>query len=211
MEKREDTDLRNLLHYVTVQPGLCISTTSWEVFERMTKQSEVSRELLAEALLLLMKKKEYTGITVKEIAEKAGVSRLTFYRNFDSREDILRWHIAQGFQQYLNTVDRSAETGLKAVISLCFTFWGERSEEIRLFLRQDLAYLLQQPFDSCMRTLMARLGILQEIPPMQRQFIIGGMFADMIEWISAEYPVTPENAAEEILCMFSEDFLQGKI
>lgn len=96
----------------------------------LMKQSDISKGLLAEALLLLMKKKEYKDITVKDIAEKAGVSRLTFYRNFDSKENILAWHIEQGFQEYLSSLTRSPENDLRSAISLCFSFWEKRSEEI---------------------------------------------------------------------------------
>ena len=35
--------------------------------------------LMDEALLILLEKKEYDFITVKEICEKAGVNRSTFY------------------------------------------------------------------------------------------------------------------------------------
>lgn len=38
--------------------------------------------LMDEALLSLLQKKDYTYITVKEICEKAGVNRSTFYPGF---------------------------------------------------------------------------------------------------------------------------------
>ena len=87
------------------------------------KPSDISKDYLSKALLLLMEKKEYTAITVKDIAEKAGVSRLTFYRNFDSKEHILAWHIDQGFNEYLSTITNAPENDLRAAISLCFSFW----------------------------------------------------------------------------------------
>ena len=45
--------------------------------------------LMNEALLLLLEKKEYEFITVKEICEKAGVNRSTFYLLYESIEDLL--------------------------------------------------------------------------------------------------------------------------
>lgn len=45
--------------------------------------------LMNEALLLLLEKKEYEFITVKEICEKAGVNRSTFYLHYESIEDLL--------------------------------------------------------------------------------------------------------------------------
>ena len=45
--------------------------------------------LMNEALLLLLEKKDYEFITVKEICEKAGVNRSTFYLHYESIEDLL--------------------------------------------------------------------------------------------------------------------------
>ena len=45
--------------------------------------------LMDEALLILLEKKEFEFITVKEICEKAGVNRSTFYLHYESMEDLL--------------------------------------------------------------------------------------------------------------------------
>ena len=49
----------------------------------------VIKESLTEALFILMRKKPFEEITITEISKLAGVSRISFYRNFDSKEDIL--------------------------------------------------------------------------------------------------------------------------
>lgn len=45
--------------------------------------------LMDEALLLLLEKKEFEYITVKEICQKAGVNRSTFYLHYETIEDLL--------------------------------------------------------------------------------------------------------------------------
>jgi len=45
--------------------------------------------LMNEALLMLLEKKEYEFITVKEICDKAGVNRSTFYLHYESIDDLL--------------------------------------------------------------------------------------------------------------------------
>lgn len=45
--------------------------------------------LMDEALILLLEKKEYSFITVKEICEKAGVNRSTFYLHYETMNDLL--------------------------------------------------------------------------------------------------------------------------
>ena len=45
--------------------------------------------LMDEALILLLEKKEYAFITVKEICQKAGVNRSTFYLHYETIDDLL--------------------------------------------------------------------------------------------------------------------------
>ena len=45
--------------------------------------------LMDQALLLLLEKKEYDFITVKEICDKAGVNRSTFYLHYETIDDLL--------------------------------------------------------------------------------------------------------------------------
>ena len=45
--------------------------------------------LMDEALILLLEKKEYSYITIKEICEKAGVNRSTFYLHYETMDDLL--------------------------------------------------------------------------------------------------------------------------
>ena len=48
------------------------------------------RERILEALLALIGEQEFGSITVSALTERAGVGRASFYRNFDSKEDVLR-------------------------------------------------------------------------------------------------------------------------
>ena len=47
------------------------------------------KNYIIEALLILLKTKPYSEISVKEIVSKAGVGRATFYRNFKDKDDVL--------------------------------------------------------------------------------------------------------------------------
>ena len=61
--------------------------------------------LMNEALLLLLEKKEYEFITVKEICEKAGVNRSTFYLHYESIDDLLEETIAMINNRFKETFD----------------------------------------------------------------------------------------------------------
>ncbi len=62
----------------------------------MSKGSESNRlakECIVTALVELMKIRDYDSITITDIAKKAGVSRMAYYRNYTSKDDIFKKYI----------------------------------------------------------------------------------------------------------------------
>ena len=56
---------------------------------RKNVTNAIIRESITEALLLLMQVQPFAQITITDLVQKAGVSRVSFYRNFESKEDVL--------------------------------------------------------------------------------------------------------------------------
>ena len=63
-------------------------------FERLPGRSSLSRNRLIQALMTLMQEKDYTDITVTDLTQAAGVSRMAFYRSFSSKEDVINRFMA---------------------------------------------------------------------------------------------------------------------
>ncbi len=53
------------------------------------ESAKLTQECIATALMMLMESKDYDDISVTELTEKAGVSRMAYYRNYESKDDIL--------------------------------------------------------------------------------------------------------------------------
>jgi len=49
------------------------------------ESNALTKESIETALLALMKEKNFSSITITDIAKKAGVSRLAYYRNYSSK------------------------------------------------------------------------------------------------------------------------------
>lgn len=62
--------------------------------EPTSKLSLRSQEWIQTALFQLMEKKEYSRISITEIADTAGLARQTFYRNFQDKDEILLKYLA---------------------------------------------------------------------------------------------------------------------
>lgn len=68
--------------------------------KRISQSNLLSKECIVSALLQLIKTKPLTAINISELCQKAGVSRMTFYRNYDSCEDIFIKHLDEIFEDY---------------------------------------------------------------------------------------------------------------
>lgn len=59
-----------------------------------------AQDYIQEALLQLIQQKAYDKITITDIAKRAGVTRISFYRNFDSKDAILKQALERAFSAY---------------------------------------------------------------------------------------------------------------
>ena len=69
--------------------------------ENRSERNRFTRMNLGEAIIALMQKKDYDKITVSEIAQKAGVSRMTYYNYFETKEDVLSNYLEEIVLQYV--------------------------------------------------------------------------------------------------------------
>lgn len=84
----------------------------------MNLHKEEHQEVIAaveEALAFLIDEKEFSEITISELVKKAGIARSTFYRNYESKEDIIRSSIKRTLREFdeqfaPKTIDERYET-----------------------------------------------------------------------------------------------------
>jgi len=83
-----------------------ISEKSLENLKRSNQESNaITRESLEISLLQLLDKKDLKKITISELVERAGVSRAAFYRNYESKEELLE----SIFQSTVSNITKSLE------------------------------------------------------------------------------------------------------
>ena len=74
--------------------------------ERAMKKSKTQ---ICTALMKLLQTKPYRRITVSQICDSAGVSRPTFYKNFDSMDAVVRYRLLQLKKNYQRSHPRSGD------------------------------------------------------------------------------------------------------
>ncbi len=157
-----------------------------------------SQEWLANALLLLMEEKEFKDISVKEIAAKADLSRRTFYRVFETKEDPLIWYLNTLYQEFLIELQARSCRQFEDVLTLYLNFWYRHKHFFELLKRSDLlAFMLNQ----YLRVFPEVFQIVKGNYPLSKDeealgyamaFSAGGLLSVLIKWADEGMTKTPE-------------------
>lgn len=177
-------------------------------------QAEQSRQMLSSALIKLMKIKPYKEISVAELSEKADLSRRTFYRHFNTIDDVLNYRlekIAKDFSAYFwNTYD---DSNIYTIVKIFFSFWSEHKEFLFTLQKNNMLYLLLDRVMPAMRK-----NIRKMVPELLKEnlthhertafensleqieyifyFMAGGTFNLLVHWIENGASISANDMAE---------------
>lgn len=111
-------------------------------------ENNMIKDSLTEALLLLMETTEYSQITITDIAKKAGVSRMAYYRNFDTKEEILKYYFDRSCYELYATTDLTTDIPLiNSTFQHIYILFTEKEAVIFALKKANLTTLLLDYFD----------------------------------------------------------------
>ena len=112
--------------------------------EKIDMRIKYTREWTFEALARLQKTKKFSEINISEVIKKAGISRATFYRNFSSKEDIIKIKVTSLFTEfYLDMIDYYKQNVPEDELFLIQSFFKKIDEEqelVSLIIDANLEY-----------------------------------------------------------------------
>lgn len=158
---------------------------------------------LQKALLQLMADKPFSRITVAELAERAGVSRLTFYRNYASKEEVLTAYFDGLFDEYFQEMGNEGWPSLREALIRCFESWQAHADDTRLLIRNGLSDLIHQPFGRYLDQVLDRVRPPIALTHTQRRFVVGGLFFVLVDWLEESDGRTADDLAGQILGFLS--------
>ena len=149
---------------------------------------------ITEALLKLLEKKVYKDISITEICEKAGVTRMSFYRNFDSKEDILFRHVREITDAFLeeSSINYKSDSTHEYFIKL-FTHMYRQKELCLHLYKAGLIYMVKDEFD---RVFLERHS--GEYDEYKSYFLAGGIYNVFLLWLKNGCRESPEERADRL-------------
>ena len=174
---------------------------------KSNKQSERSKQWIIDALFQLMDKQAFQKISITEITDKAGVSRLTYYRNFSSKEDIILAYFDQEFNKFFKEylIPNNKTMNIHEGIEIVFTYWKKGADIIKLLIRDGLTHLISSSFQTYLQQCADHKIIVHKYDENQRVFIEGGMFFLLLHWVKSDCLQTPDELAIIVESMLKID------
>lgn len=153
-------------------------------------------EHITDSLLKLLWDKPIGDISISELCDLASIGRASFYRNFESKEDILRGYINKIFKEWTDEAGQKDNRPLNESLGLLFAHFEKYRDFYSLLYERNLVYLLKDVFIS----LYGPTPEHSKVEAYTRAYVSYALYG----WIEVWLQRGMQETAEEIAGMFKE-------
>lgn len=142
------------------------------------KRAKASVELICDGLKRCLKEKSFESVTISDIQRISGVSRSTFYRNFDRMEDVLALMCDRVFEE-------AFASDYSNISEAVFRTWFRHADMIEAVVgigRGDMLYASLRRCTSRMRSGLPEWGDAAPLDYLA-SIIASSMMGIMITWV----------------------------
>ncbi len=168
------------------------------MFHRMNMNNEqkntyVKKQLTA-ALLDLLKEKPLSDISISELTNKAEIGRVYFYRNYQSKEDILKEESDRLIKEWGRIYESNTESAPETLFPSLFDFYRDHRDFYTTLYNAGMSSIMMETI----------IGTFQITPEMQnleaymKSFWAYGIYGWILEWIKRGM----QESGKELLMLF---------
>lgn len=164
------------------------------------ESNRITRECIQTALVELIAVKPFDKITVTELVKRSGVSRMSFYRNYKTKEDVIS-DICADLEKLLSEslAGKTAETDIKQWF---IGFFGK----VRTYEKEvTLLFGANMPQSMSFKLLCSVIDVLMKLSDKEDEYMVyawvGALTGIVLRWLSGGMKESPEEMAELCLSM----------
>ena len=175
-------------------------------------KSNQTKKVLAEALKQLLTRKPINKITINDITEQCGISRMTFYYHFKDIYDLAEWTLEEATQQIIGE-NRYADNWQQGFLDLLKEVKENQKLYMNVYRSMDREaierYLLKKVEPLLMPVVekeAAGMGISPEGKRVVAIFYTYAFIGVVLDWISKGMPLTPQQVVTLTAAVVQGDF-----
>ncbi|MCH4889551.1 TetR/AcrR family transcriptional regulator [Acidaminobacter sp. JC074] len=163
-------------------------------------QKNLTTASILGSLLIKMKEKPLSKISVSEICKLAGVSRMAFYRHFEDLGDVLSIHLEERFESFFKEVSAiDLSSSYQSSLVLCHYIIEERAF-YEVLVESGYESLLYQYFENFMTYILRNVDFGYHLEGDDINYYAayrsGGIVKLIITWIRQGFQASPDHIAE---------------
>lgn len=167
----------------------------------LDRRARMTREILKQSLIELMKTKPIHEISIKKICETADINRSTFYHHYDSQFDL--------FNDILNDIgydiieivrnNHSSENWMKNILRESFVYIENHRDTILVILSENSGFSVGERLTTYVEKFVnTSLENSSEIAKYSVQFAVAGMTSVIWQWLNKEDRLPAEDLANMV-------------
>ncbi len=162
------------------------------------RQIDESKNLVADAFLNLLTKKKFEDITLNEIADKSGVSRMTIHRHFKNKENIIAYRAGNIVSSISKKTIQDPNSSLEDTILYTLSL-TKSLPNAKLLLYCDEIYYTIFGLLGDARATIRKEHFDENADEYIVEFFIGGVNAMLKKWIRNDFDKSPEELTKKIV------------
>ncbi len=166
--------------------------------QKKNQANILAKECIVTALMQLLEEKPFSAITISELTERAGVSRMTYYRNYQAKEDIFEIYLDDVLEHYREDVQELMLKGNyydKDNMVHYFSYLKDHRIFLECLVKNGFGHLLLRTISKYVMATWYREGDGVERYYMLQAFA-GALFTLYLTWSNNGMQETPEQMAE---------------
>lgn len=175
--------------------------------KRLDRRKKYTRKVLKDSLLKLLKEKQISAITVKELCELADINRSTFYAHYSDQFDLLEQieeELIGDMKMYLSSYNFEKEDETLQMTERLIKYFASKQEECQTLLNENSDSSFQTKVmnvaqEFIMKNWMGVVHLDEDISEYLSSFIVSGSIQVMKVWLNNGMDKSPGEMAEIIV------------
>lgn len=163
----------------------------------------VTKRMLREGLLRLLEKKDLEKISITELCTEAGINRVTFYRHYETPNDVL----VEMEKELLDELQHAAKTPrslpeFQQYLEVTCSFLDTHMDLLKIMIRYNTDSDFYSLFNSAVQGVWEEsglTGVLGKLSVEDRDFLsmycAGGTYFVLRQWLLGNIKKTPQEIA----------------
>lgn len=169
------------------------------------KNTYVKRQI-TKALISLMSKKKINDISISEICDKAQVARASFYRNYDSKEEVIQHHTDTLINDWAEAIEKDPSASIYNFFQSLFQHFQKKQSFYKILYKQNMSSMILVAIRNRLR--MNKDLDLNSL--YSKAFTAYGIFGWIDVWFSNGMKETPEELNKIIIDNINNHIIGAK-